>query len=1453
MDDAAFQALMAKMGPSPAAAEGAPQATAPGASPQGTVEAAPQEAAPAAPSDPIDQAATAYAGPATAEQTGDMAAYQEEATKRAGAAGTEEGLGNPGLDPAAPLAGAAEAVFQTKDFLLGAPAPDQRNPIRAAIEDGIEKLPVRDKLAAGITQFAVGMLGAGKLVAAGKVVPWLATGIKAAEASKGGLLALESAKAAAVGAVAFDPASERFSNMIQGSPLANPITGFLAAKPEDSRAVGRMKNAMESIGLDATLIGAFIGSTQVWKALRSGDKGLAAKWAGKTEKALAEPETTVTPLPPEEQRLIDEGYYTREEWAAATPDQKSHDLRERASADEDDAAYARRNQARDITGEPVGEAPYAGSYVDNPYDWNFGNVKQDGQGERTANTDLTPETSAQADAVADEMVKLSASLPPHTDEFGQALRDLDDGKPVSTDRLVAHIKDKEAAHRIVAEGGADAPQGLQDLWASENPETWAAIQRIFELREQHATLTTEGRLLPNKAGRGGGPSVDLPGRDADDMVLSAANDRTPPDAVSEAPAGESTTQVQTPTQGAAAEGVNLQGQPTGAFKRPGEEDVDVDAIVDGLRADTDAVEKYGSVYNAISEGHAFGKGRDIPWQALNSPEEVDMLTARFADAIDKRIQKTRGGKAGGPDGGVMSDPEVLSQASKMARTWGIDPSLLLGQIQQAGKQARSMAAMQDAGFLVVEKLRQETYKMGSKIAFGDFAQWGGDQEAAKESLKTLSALMADTLSNTLAIRAAGGRIVRRNQGGLARLDPALLKATDGDALVKLIMQTGGDPAEMAKVVNPKVLAVIGDYAKYVLVNNLVSGIKTQIVNTLTNGYMVGVRPVEKMIGSSMQGAYGRITGNAEIVGSSNRQFREARRMYGYMAANLQDSWSQASAAFKANDSIMTPHQTELFKANLASTGPVQWKTMDSVPNLLHNALMVTHTAIGLPTRGLGFVDELVKQTVYRGKLGARAADEGIQKGMEQGLRGDKLKAFVKEYTTQAIDAGFDEFGHGIDADALREAKIATFQQDLQPGTFGKQVQNMANSNRMIGLVVPFIKTPTNVLRYGWKLSPGLNLLQSEFRQSLTGVHGADVQAEAIGQMTLGTLFAATAATAVADGRITGGGPVDPKAKAELMATGWQPYSVVREKPDGTRTYIPFGRYDPVGMPFGMVADIIDGMHASEGENFDVGSASMGVVLAMSKQFRDKTYLLNVSQFMDAMFDDDPAGEKAQRFFSNMGANFVPYSAMMRQVNPDNTLHEARGVVDKVMATVPGWSTEVPVKHDAWGDPVTAYSRNIFSSDDEGGIVDREMQRMGLETGATITPVAPRPQGDVDLRDLTMKDGRNAYAVYSELAGHLPGTKPLKELAAQVIRSKDYRRLPDGDIETKGTKLYMLGKVVHQYRDAALNYLKRDPIVRDALLKKQRDVISQIRGGGAPKPEPQTGIAGLLSQFGLGGQ
>lgn len=855
-------------------------------------------------------------------------------------------------------------------------------------------------------------------------------------------------------------------------------------------------------------------------------------------------------------------------------------------------------------------------------------------------------------------------------------------------------------------------------------------------------------------------------------------------------------------------------------------------ILKALRADADAIATHGDWTSAINAGHAFSTLKvQVPWNKFaNMPDELAAFTLRVSEQIEGTLKKAKGGG----DTGVMSDAQMRLMVGQRAALWNEDPAALMAVLQQAGKGARALAANMEAAFLVTQKAHQDTFALANRIRIGDLDAFNGDKDVAMRILHQMVGVMTDSFGQATAMRAAAGRTLRRNREEFAVTQAQVdkLRDIDPNMLVDTIINAGAHPKNLARLANPSFMARLLDPAQYLLVNNLLWSPVTHGVNLVTNLYNVGVRPLERTIGSfAVRGS----------EGSAIRQ--EALKQYSYMGHALTDGWRSAVKAWKTGDSVLTPHQSEAYSAQTSIGQDIAqmpiFKPHDSIANVLTNAFAaVTLKTIGLPTRALGVADEMMKQVVYRSKVAAEAHMEAINKG----LTGDDLRGFV----LKSLDESVDLEGRALREGAKEEAMRATFQQDLMPGTFGSGVQSFTNSFRVAKTVLPFIRTPINVLRQGWQMTPGLNMLQTEYRNMITGGMGPQAQAQAIGQMTLGSLFMGTAGYLAENGLITGGGPSDPALRKRLMDTGWRPYSVVRTSPDGSKEYIALGRFDPVAMPFGIVADLSDavaeGMWESGSAAQRFGTGATALLVSLSKQLANKAYLTSINQVVDAIVDPDRSFGK---FAQGYAANFMPLASGLRYANPDPHMRETRDLVDKLMAQTPGYSQKLPPRRDVFGEPVSS-NKGLYSIQ-HGDLATQELQRLIEESGASFGPPSPNIEG-ADLRDVKMANGKNAYDVYQQLSAKPgAGAPALKDILTQIMQTEAYRRAPDGDAAVRGTKLYMLSGPISQYRTVALSRMRADPEVRKALFERQQKVIDAYKS--VSSPAPPSSQAGSLEALG----
>ena len=871
----------------------------------------------------------------------------------------------------------------------------------------------------------------------------------------------------------------------------------------------------------------------------------------------------------------------------------------------------------------------------------------------------------------------------------------------------------------------------------------------------------------------------------------------------------------------------------------------VDDLLKGFNADMDAIATHGSREAAELSGHRFGFSGSLPWQKLSDAGEqgLRVYTDQVASVFKAEFDQAKGGE-------VLSDARVEQMVAQRAALYGDDPASVLGMLQQAGSNANRMVADMEAGYLVANKAMMDVYRLNTNIRMGNLSEFGGSVQLADKALRERLAMAIDALAQSRAMTAAAGRSMRRMRGQF-RLKPedlAALKTMDMDQLVETLHASKGNPKALAQMANPGFLDRMVRGAGSLMANNLLWGWPTHAVNIATAAYMSVVRPAEKIVGSYFVKGGG---------GSAMRQ--AALKEYGYMVSAMGDAWTFAKDAWVKGDSILSPHQTEWFTAggntgtNLKGLAAMGFRPVNTLGDFYHNGFKALELALGMPTRTLGLMDEFIKQMSYRGYVQANAA----VKAQEAGLEGQDLAAYVQK----ALDDAYDPNYQATNKDALYEAQVRTFSQPLvAKGTAGWQtmghaLQSTVAQNPMLRAVFPFIRTPVNVFRYAIKNVPLLNGLQKEYRDMLMGRMGPEQQAHAYGQMFLGSLALTAASIATTHGKLTGGGAGDPDLRKAQEATGWKPYSVVIDNGDGTHTYVPFNRFDPVGMLMGIAADVTEMTLTYPDRENEADNVALAAVMAIMNNLKDKTYLQSVAAAVDAVTDPE---KSATKWLGQVGESLIPFSSALRNANPDPYMREARSLMDHIMDRMPGFSSKLPPRRDPFGYPVKVRTGLVFQ-DNADDIVDAEQIRMIQETGLGLAVPTNYSREGVDLRDLTVVGPHGpttAFDRYLEIAIEPDGVgKPMKEAVADVIRTETYQTAPDGHGDTKGTRLWMIQQVVSKYREAAWKQMLREypEEVGRPVGQRKAEVLEAYRQKSAmaeASTETMSQVQGLLAGYGI---
>jgi len=373
------------------------------------------------------------------------------------------------------------------------------------------------------------------------------------------------------------------------------------------------------------------------------------------------------------------------------------------------------------------------------------------------------------------------------------------------------------------------------------------------------------------------------------------------------------------------------------------------------------------------------------------------------------------------------------------------------------------------------------------------------------------------------------------------------------------------------------------------------------------------------------------------------------------------------------------------------------------------------------------------------------------------------------------------------------------------------------------VLLPFVRTPANILRYTFERTP-LAPLMSQVRADIAaGGARADL---AYARMTTGSMLMLTAADMAMSGNITGGGPSDPREKAALMRTGWQPYSVKI----GDRWYA-YNRLDPIGSLLGMSSDLVEVLINSDTDdpNYDAEEASIAIVAAVGANVMNKTYLSGLADFFEAMGDPQ---RRAEGFVQRFAGSLVPagVAEVARQVDPYN--REVYSMLDAMKRRTPGLSEELPPRRDIWGRPIEfksgigwAYDvfSPIYSKKIKPEPIDTEMLRLEAPVGTPSRKVV------FDGISVDLERYPGVYSRYLELAGnelkHPAWGMGAKDFLNAVVTGKHpmsqiYQIRSDGP---DGGKAAMIAKTVSEYRAMAREQLLREyPALRDEVKERKRE-------------------------------
>lgn len=802
----------------------------------------------------------------------------------------------------------------------------------------------------------------------------------------------------------------------------------------------------------------------------------------------------------------------------------------------------------------------------------------------------------------------------------------------------------------------------------------------------------------------------------------------------------------------------------------------------------------GNVY--LVKGKISRRGHDEGEVILKDPVVLEKLPA--PSPLPEAGVKG-GGAVPPPDIPVIESDDVFSQIKKLADNWdaiidtqrrGARPhelaraeGELLGMTPADARAISPGTAMNDSQ---AAALIGTVNKVATKVqAAAVKAIETGSPADMKTFLKKFLAL-GEVDPARWGVRTEAGRSLSIMNEPISGINQYLdqfsnaLKASETmtpERLAKMVSELK-DAGALAKLSVKAAKAGPVDMIMETWINGLLSGPVTHSANISGNILTMILQPAVRL-GAAISGKT--LPGEAAIpMGES------AHMLYG-MVMGIKDAFRMAGKSFMTG------------KPEHGAATKLDWRKAITGENMgfsegsdIARAVDLLGETVRLPGRALMAEDEFFKSVATRMEIHARAYREGIANGFER----EDLASFIAEETRNPS---------GEIKNAAQEfAKYVTYQKDL--GEAGKAFQNFVSSHPSLKVIFPFVRTPINIFKFAGEMTP-LAPFSSAIRSDIAA--GGAKRDLALSKIALGTSMMTAVASYVAEGKITGGGPSNPVMRAALMRTGWQPYSIkIGDK------YYQYGRLEPLATILGVAASGVEIAGEIENDDIDYEKIPSAIMMAISKNVVNKTFLQGIANLVSAIEDPDRYGS---RYIQNLAGSTVPAMSAQITRSIDKDMKSVNSIIDTVKSRVPGWSKDLPLRLDLWGEPLELDTWGPMILSPVRKTTAKESQA-DQEIWRNKVPIS-MPSKHINGVELTPQE----YNRFVELAGRdAKATNGLgaKEAIETMISSSNYDRQSDGP---DGGKALMLKTQIYLYRELAKKMLLEEyPDLKDKMRAKLQD-------------------------------
>lgn len=391
--------------------------------------------------------------------------------------------------------------------------------------------------------------------------------------------------------------------------------------------------------------------------------------------------------------------------------------------------------------------------------------------------------------------------------------------------------------------------------------------------------------------------------------------------------------------------------------------------------------------------------------------------------------------------------------------------------------------------------------------------------------------------------------------------------------------------------------------------------------------------------------------------------------------------------------------------------------------------------VRLPFRAISAPDAFFRAANESGELYAHA----IRQATKEGLKGEALVQRIDQLVKNKELINL----------AKQTARESVFQKDL--GKFTTALNAIRNRFPATKLIMPFFRTPINLLKFGVERSPlGLpKALYVAFKQ------GGTQASEAFARVITGSAVLSGLTMYASEGTITGSWKSFTPAERDAMRRqGMQPNSIKI----GNRWYSYRG-LEPLSFYLSFAAEI------AETQKEPTSERATKIIGSLAEDFANQPFLLGLSNVFNAVTDPD---RYASRFFADLvrGTTIpVAVSDIARLYDP--TIRKTETVFERLQANIPGASQKLLPQRNVWGETVTRKGAllerlsPVQMSEEKEIPLENELQRLGVTIGFPSQAIG----------ELKMDD--EEYDSFTKFSGYIA-----KRVLLGIIDSPAYLRLPD---------------------------------------------------------------------------